>query len=178
MNYLIILRGINVGGNKKVPMAELKELFARIGYPGAQTLLASGNIIFSSKKKVDLQRIEQEFEKHFGFTSVMTLRTEEEINKVLEDNLLSGVAEAKSIKKYITFIDSKAVQQNIDDLNSLAEGVKVVSKPGQDIYWYLDSEMVPKTVKIMEALDRIFGKIITTRNLNTVQKISNLIQKL
>jgi uncharacterized protein (DUF1697 family) len=44
--HLALLRGINVGGNKLVPMADLRGLFARIGLGEARSLLQSGNIVF------------------------------------------------------------------------------------------------------------------------------------
>ncbi len=46
--YIAFLRGINISGKNKVPMAELKKEFERLGYKEAKTYLNSGNIVFSS----------------------------------------------------------------------------------------------------------------------------------
>lgn len=48
MRYVALLRGVNVGGNNKVPMAELKEAFAEYGFADVSTYINSGNILFSS----------------------------------------------------------------------------------------------------------------------------------
>lgn len=48
--YLALLRGINVGGKNKVPMAELKACFEELGYESVQTYIASGNVVFGSNK--------------------------------------------------------------------------------------------------------------------------------
>ena len=48
--YLALLRGINVGGKNKVPMAELRASFEELGYQNVQTYIASGNVIFTSDK--------------------------------------------------------------------------------------------------------------------------------
>jgi uncharacterized protein (DUF1697 family) len=48
--YLALLRGINVGGKNKVPMAELKACFEELGYENVKTYIASGNVIFESNK--------------------------------------------------------------------------------------------------------------------------------
>lgn len=44
--YVALLRGINVGGNKKIVMAELRELLTRLGYADVRTHLNSGNAVF------------------------------------------------------------------------------------------------------------------------------------
>ena len=51
--YLILLRGINVGGKNKVPMAPLRELLEELGYSGVSTYIASGNVILQSRGAPD-----------------------------------------------------------------------------------------------------------------------------
>lgn len=46
--YIALLRGINVGGNKKVPMADLKKMLEKAGYENVRTLLNSGNAVFET----------------------------------------------------------------------------------------------------------------------------------
>ena len=48
--YIALLRGINVGGNKMVPMAELRAHLTSMGFEGVQTLLQSGNVVLRSAK--------------------------------------------------------------------------------------------------------------------------------
>ena len=48
--YLVLLRGINVGGKNKVPMAPLRELLEELGYENVSTYIASGNVILSSDR--------------------------------------------------------------------------------------------------------------------------------
>ena len=50
MKFVALLRGINVGGKNKVPMAELKSCFEELGCKNVRTYIASGNVIFESKK--------------------------------------------------------------------------------------------------------------------------------
>jgi len=50
MKFVALLRGINVGGKNKVPMAELKACFEALGCENVQTYIASGNVIFKSNK--------------------------------------------------------------------------------------------------------------------------------
>src|SRR5436305_392885 len=48
--YLLLLRGINVGGKNKVPMARLRELLEELGYRDVATYIASGNVVLSSDR--------------------------------------------------------------------------------------------------------------------------------
>ena len=48
--YLVLLRGVNVGGKNKVPMAPLRELLEELGYSSVSTYIASGNVILSSRR--------------------------------------------------------------------------------------------------------------------------------
>ena len=58
--YLVLLRGINVGGKNKVPMAPLRELLEELGYEDVSTYIASGNVILSSDRPA--ARIKKEIE--------------------------------------------------------------------------------------------------------------------
>lgn len=86
--YAALLRGINVGGAKKVPMAELREVLAGLGHTDVQTYLQSGNAVFASTEKdmAALARdLERAVEAHFGF-AVRCL--------VVDGGYLRAVAEA------------------------------------------------------------------------------------
>lgn len=50
MKYVALLRGINVGGNNKVEMARLKQLFEKLGFTDVRTFIALGNVLFTTKE--------------------------------------------------------------------------------------------------------------------------------
>ena len=52
MKYVLLLRGINVGGRNKVSMADLKDAIASLGYENVITYINSGNIIFNSTENI------------------------------------------------------------------------------------------------------------------------------
>ena len=56
--YISLLRGINVGGNKKIKMADLKAMYESLDFQNVETYIQSGNVIFDSKKK-DRRKLEQ-----------------------------------------------------------------------------------------------------------------------
>ncbi|GKT34411.1 Protein of unknown function DUF1697 like protein [Aduncisulcus paluster] len=88
MKKIAILRGINVGGRRKLPMAELKELCAELGLTDVRTYIQSGNIIFSSPiSGKDLEVVlENAIISRFGFDVPVIIRTAEELQHSVEKN--------------------------------------------------------------------------------------------
>jgi uncharacterized protein (DUF1697 family) len=72
-----LLRGINVGGHRKVPMAELRELAAALGLEAPRTYVASGNLVFGSDEApAELERqLETAIEARFGFAVDVIVRS-------------------------------------------------------------------------------------------------------
>jgi len=77
MKYVAFLRGINVSGHHKVPMAELRKELTKLGFTNVITLLNSGNVIFeSSSDDAELleKTIAEHLEKVFGFQIPVLIR--------------------------------------------------------------------------------------------------------
>ena len=74
--HIALLRGINVGGHRKVPMAELREMAAELGLADVRTYVASGNLVFDSADGAGLEaRLEQAIRQRFGFPVDVVLRS-------------------------------------------------------------------------------------------------------
>lgn len=87
--YIAFLRGINVGGQKKMPMIEVREMMTRIGFKNVRTYIQSGNIIFKSElnSTKELQGlIHRAIEETFGFDVPVLVKTANEIRGVLLKN--------------------------------------------------------------------------------------------
>lgn len=84
MKYIALLRGINVGGNRKVEMKRLRSLFESLGYANVETYLNFGNAIFESTVEQKLLRriISKELKKEFGFEIKTLIKNEDEIKKI------------------------------------------------------------------------------------------------
>ncbi|MBC8065861.1 MAG: DUF1697 domain-containing protein, partial [Chlorobia bacterium] len=94
--HIALLRGINVGGNKMVPMKELKAMFVDLGFKDAVTLLQSGNVVFSGKGKSrdDLENLlAGQTEKRLGVKCDYFVRTIEEWDEIIASNPFPKEAE-------------------------------------------------------------------------------------
>ncbi|WP_400076462.1 DUF1697 domain-containing protein [Winogradskyella sp. R77965] len=88
ITYIALLRGINVGGHKKVPMAELRELLAKSGLENVKTYIQSGNVIFQSSDN-DFKTLESKIKisilEYFGFDVSVLIRTREQLNAIFDN---------------------------------------------------------------------------------------------
>ena len=85
--YAALLRGINVGGSRKVPMAELRTLMEGLGYDGVRTYLQSGNAVFSSDHGDEdtlAAELSGALERHFGFTVDVLVRDHAYLRAVID----------------------------------------------------------------------------------------------
>ena len=104
LTYIALLRGINVGGHKKVLMAELRVLLTKSGLENVKTYIQSGNVIFQSSEK-DKSKLENKIHRaikaKFGFEVPILVRTSEDL-KVIFDNY--PFLEEKKVNSYFTIL--------------------------------------------------------------------------
>lgn len=108
-SYLALLRGINVGGNKKVPMAELKELFED-DFNNVKTILNSGNVVFESSTKPTAAKVQKKIEEKFGFSVATQVFPLVEISTFLDKHPVK-----KDLKQFASFIKKQIIYNEIQD---------------------------------------------------------------
>jgi uncharacterized protein (DUF1697 family) len=167
--YILFLRGINVGGNKKVPMADLKKLLLSLGFRNVKTYLASGNASFEAEKKPTVAEIERQIEKTFGFSVDTVIRTLADLQKIRRSDPFADIDVTKQIRFYVTFLADKpasslAIPYMSPDKSFWIPATKT------EIYSVLDLA-IATTPEAMNILEKSYGKKITTRNWNTILKI-------
>ncbi|HEY7810459.1 MAG TPA: DUF1697 domain-containing protein [Allosphingosinicella sp.] len=94
--HVALLRGINVGGGRKVPMAELRNVAEALGFTRVRTLIASGNLLFEADAPAtELETLlEAAVEKHFGFPVDIMVRTGAQWQATIAANPFPAEAEA------------------------------------------------------------------------------------
>jgi uncharacterized protein (DUF1697 family) len=145
--HLALLRGINVGGNKKVPMAELRTLLESLGFAEVKTILASGNALFNTEQEELDLKIQDAIRKHFGFEVSVHVIPFQEIEKLIAQDPFKNLPEDKNIKAYVTFL-----------------------KDADTLFNTVDTDQ-ERSVDFMTALDKKYGKTITTRTWKTILRI-------
>ena len=181
MKYIAFFRGINVGGKNIVKMADLRQLFADLGFQGTETYIQSGNVIFSTGKKPHslAPLIEQAFEKQFGFQSAVVVRSGAELIDIVGslpfeeaeiEQAQSGNPDVEHI--YIYLSNSKIDPENASRLCASYKGEDKYRVAGREIYLLCrqsirDSKLVPLLTSLPEPL--------TARNIKTMKKIASML---
>lgn len=169
-----LLRGINVGGHHKVPMTELKSILSNLGYENVKTILNSGNILFETKKKdsAGLERIiELALSEHFGFPIPVILIPQNQISELVNEEPFARVEVHKNIRLYVSFLKESSTTKLKLPYISKDNAFKIIGVKNKMILSVLDIT-ASNTPKGMEDLEKLFGKNITTRNWNTIQRLN------
>ena len=168
--YILFLRGINVGGNKKVPMADLKKLLLSLGFQNVKTYLASGNASFDAQTKPTAAEIERQIEKTFGFPVDTIIRTLPELQKIRQSDPFASINVTNEIRRYVTFLADKTASSLSIPYTSPDKSFQMLSVTKSEIFSVLDLA-IANTPEAMNILEKSYGKKITTRNWNTILKI-------
>lgn len=169
------LRGINVGGNHKVPMADLRNKLNELRCENVRTVLNSGNFIFETKQTniLDLEnKIEGFLSQSFGFPIPVILINQKEIVALVEQNPFATIDVHKNIRLYVSFLKTTPEIKLTIPYISEDKTYQIISLKNKTILSVLDPTTT-NTPKGMNDLEKLFGKNITTRNWNTIQKVVN-----
>ncbi|MDX1959295.1 MAG: DUF1697 domain-containing protein [Leptospiraceae bacterium] len=178
MRKIAFLRGINVSGHHKVPMKELCNLFLKLGFENVSTLLNSGNVIFDSKENNNSELesfISSSLEKHFGFPIPTIVADANDLLKVLAKNPFKKVKVHKDIRLYVSFLKTEPKINLKLPWESEDKTYQILELKDRKIFSFLDLSLT-KTTKAMDSLEKLFGKEITTRNWNTIEKIGEKLE--
>ena len=172
--YVALLRGINVGGHKKVPMADLKKMMEKMGLKNVKTLLASGNVVFDA---IDgdtaklTKKMEEQFTKTFGFSSSIILRSKGHIDTLLKAAPFKGIKVTPATRLYVTFLSSPQKGTLTLPYQTPDKLFKILSASATEVFSVATVSPEGGTVEAMGILEKAFGKNVTTRNWNTVEKL-------
>jgi uncharacterized protein (DUF1697 family) len=118
--YVSMLRGINVGGYKKIAMSELAALYKAAGFTNVKTYIQSGNVVFASRS-TSVSRISTAIEKAiqeaFGFPVAVIIRNAEEIGKIFHRNPYLGRKGVSEDHLFVTFLSAAPAPAAIIELS-------------------------------------------------------------
>ena len=157
--YIALLRGINVGGHRKVPMADLKKMMESLGFLKIITLLNSGNIIFESNSETEQnleKNIDDNLEKTFGFPVPVLVRTGQDLLKMKEADLFSEINETNDTRLYVSFIKCSPAHTPGLPFETEDKSFRILSESGRAVFSVLDLSL-SGSIKAMEQLEKIYG---------------------
>lgn len=172
--YIALLRGINVSGQKKILMADLRELLS--DFKNIKTYIQSGNILFESNNKnvKELaQQIKGEIYKKYNFQVPVIVKTIDELEQAFINNpfLKDDSIDIKQL--YVTFLSETPTEENIEIMNQIDYSPDIFIIQNSLIY-----SRYPNGAGRSKMTINVFEKKLnvnaTSRNWNTVTKLLTL----
>lgn len=170
MKYCAFLRGVNVNGTS-MKMAEVMNVFTDAGMKEVSSVLASGNILFSSDKKPsELKNIlEKSMSEYFDYEAFLFLKNENEISEIVNNNPFNK-AEDLHIYVFVGIEDVETLLMEEFSKSDKAENEKAEIVAGT-FYW-----QIQKGNTLGSTFGKVLGKNnlkdkITSRNINTFERI-------
>jgi uncharacterized protein (DUF1697 family) len=172
--YVGLLRGINVGGIR-IKMADLRDSVTALGYTDVKTVLASGNIVFESRKKTATvtAELESALSERFGYGARVLVMTTEQLQSVVD---AYPFAARDGWHSYVVFCsDDALVGELLDKGKDLDADQEQIAAGPSVVYW-----QVERGYTLDSAFGKASGKVnpkqpgspfVTNRNLNTLHKL-------
>ncbi len=172
-SYISILRGINVGGQRKILMADLKTLYENLGFKEVVTYIQSGNVIFKTETLMDCMDLTQKIEKviaeNYPFTVPVLVRTQAEWQNVLIFNPFLKDNAFDLEKVHVTFLDELPDVALVDKIKNLDFAPEQFIILGKAVYLYTSD--YGKTKLSNHFFEKKLKVRATTRNWKTVQQL-------
>lgn len=171
---IVLLRGINLAGRRRVAMADLRKLLEGHGYEDVRTHLQSGNVVLTSGVSADrlAKKLESQLEAGLGFEIEVIVRTRAELARVVARNPLGDVAKDSS-RYLVTFLRTKPAAKVVRELSAVDVAPEQVAVGGREVYsWHPGGSQGSPLAKLL-AKTGVSGAG-TNRNWRTVTKLLEL----
>lgn len=181
MEYVALLRGINVGGNNKVVMSELRAQIAAAGFGHVRTYINSGNLLFEAEDDAPREDVAQAVEdilaRHYDFPIRLALLTAQDYLAQLDElpDWWHGEVARRDALFYTRGLDRHHVRERIE---AMELGDEAVHFGEHAVFWgKFDEKSFLKTAYHKRLLREEFYRQVTIRSGSTVEKIAALLSQ-
>ncbi|MDP1631968.1 MAG: DUF1697 domain-containing protein [Caulobacter sp.] len=174
---IALLRGVNVGGNKKVAMADLKAMVEALGFTDAKTLLQSGNVVFEAGATPDddLEALlDREAEARLGLITRFIVRGPKAWRGIIDANPMQEEAEREPSRFIVNVAREPVTSEMVAMIRAAATPGEKIEAVDRSVYVFFGDGIANSKAALVFGR-RTLGLTSTGRNWNTVQKIAALI---
>jgi uncharacterized protein (DUF1697 family) len=164
-SFVALLRAVNVGGTGKLPMSELKGICEELGFGAVRTYIASGNVVFTSRKSEAAVKaaLEKRLEAYAGKPVGVLVRSAAEMAQVLSDNPFPKAAPNRTMA---VFLDHAPPKDTLAGIRGQRD--EQIRLGRREIYIHYGDGMAQSKLVIPAA------KTGTARNMNTVATLARM----
>lgn len=175
--YISILRGINVGGKRKILMADLRALYKKLGFTNVTTYIQSGNVIFESKKKKNLEEIiTKAIKSQYDFDVPVIIRTVEEWQTAFHNNTFTKDKNIAIERLVLTFLKEEPIEENLEKIKTYDYSPDKFHIIGREIFIYCEGKY-HQTKLSNNFFEKKLKVAATTRNWKTVTKLLEMVNE-
>ena len=176
--YVALLRGINISGKNKVPMAELKKGFEKLAFEEVKTYLNSGNVVFSSDEddtKKFTKQIEVMIKEQFDLDIPVFVISKEALEDILHNAPNWWGNDNKEIYDNLIFIMPPAKFSDVyNDIGEPKKELEKIENYKEVIFWSFSRKEYQKTNWWPKTASTNISTKLTIRTANTIRKIANM----
>ncbi|MFC1964779.1 DUF1697 domain-containing protein [Chloroflexota bacterium] len=174
--YIALLRGINVGGRKKIEMPELITAFESLGFEDVKTYLQSGNVIFITSKRDRselISLIQEKIKWAFNYPVSVVLRTANELQGIIATNPFLKDSKIDTNKLHVTFLSDKPTVSTLNQIKEMQDEKDEFVISGQEVYLHCPKGY-GRTKFSNTYFEKKLGVATTTRNWKTVTQLFDI----
>ena len=165
---IALLRGVNVGGHNKVPMAALRTALAERGYPSVRTYVQSGNIVVhertpAARYAADVRAVVAE---SFGCDVPVVVRAAHQLATVAAENPFAGPGRDPGRQLLVGFLDGTPDQARVAAIDPHRSPPDELRVRGAEVYFWCPDGWGRSKVSV--GLEKALGTAMTVRNWRTV----------
>lgn len=170
--FISMLRGINVSGQKRLPMDSLRELYTGLGFTAVQTYVQSGNVIFQASDDPVLLtgRLEQRIQEAYGYEVAVFIRQAEDFRLILDNNPFLTERHEDPTKLYVTFLYQAPAEAAWEKANPPTGISDEFARGDRSVYVFCPNGY-GRTKLSIDFFEQKLGVQATTRNWNTVNAL-------
>jgi uncharacterized protein (DUF1697 family) len=173
--YIALLRGINVGRNKKIAMADLRELLSGLGYTDVRTHLQSGNALFTgpgTPAKLSKQ-IEAAIQEQLGMDVRCLIRSDKELRAVIDGNPLPDAVTdgSRFLALFLSAAPKEKLLREHDPVDLSPDEIRI----GERVIYQWCPDGILAAPPLAGFVEKHLGVAATARNWNTVTRLGELL---
>lgn len=171
MAYIALLRGINVSGKNKLPMADLRQLSEGIGWKNVQSYIQSGNLLFEADTLPQAEDLSVAIKREYAYEVPVLLRTQEYFRQALTNPFLEATPDLDTKTLHVTFLvvaPAPSAIAALEEVDPKADRWQVID---DRVYLHCPNGY-GRTKLTNNYLEKKLGQIATTRNWRTLHKLA------
>jgi uncharacterized protein (DUF1697 family) len=177
--WVVLLRGINVGGNNVIPMASLRDEFSAMGFHDPQTYIQSGNVLVESPRRrtaAEVGRIERHLSEAFGYGARVVVRTADEMADIVAAMPSDWDPNDRSMRHNVIFLTDRVTPEDLVGGVTIDPALESIATGRHAVFWSAPMATITRTKMVKLAANPAYAEV-TIRNARVTLQLLELLRR-